>query len=102
MLTIDGENSQISGADYEMLLQDVEAARRFPKLCRYWFGPLRPSVQLQHPQSIKCMAQSAEPKPLSGKGGYTMLKPWLGEPCFEVVMRGGGCNRGGGGWVGDT
>ncbi|CAC5364054.1 CYP4B1 [Mytilus coruscus] len=52
---------------------------RFPKYFRIWFGFSRPSIQLVHPDTIKIMLKTSEPKPLGIGGPYRPALPWLGE-----------------------
>ncbi|XP_046358280.2 ultra-long-chain fatty acid omega-hydroxylase-like isoform X3 [Haliotis rufescens] len=53
--------------------------KRFPKYCRIWRGPLLPIISVYHPDTIKAIIKSAEPKPRGLLGPYESLVPWLGE-----------------------
>ncbi|XP_076097048.1 leukotriene-B4 omega-hydroxylase 3-like [Mytilus galloprovincialis] len=53
--------------------------RRFPKFYRVWFGPFTPVVSLVHPDSVKVLLKTAEPKPVGHGPTYRTLIPWLGE-----------------------
>ncbi|ESO91583.1 hypothetical protein LOTGIDRAFT_122078 [Lottia gigantea] len=48
------------------------------KIALYWFGPVRPVIAVGHPDTIKVILKSQEPK-AGGGNGYDLLKPWLGE-----------------------
>jgi cytochrome P450 len=43
-----------------------------------WFGPFVPTLNLFHPNSVKAILKTSEPKPLSF-GPYSYIHPWLGE-----------------------
>lgn len=61
-------------------LEELQSlVKRFPKLFRIWFGFSRPSIQLVHPDTIKIMLKTSEPKPLGIGGNYRPALPWLGE-----------------------
>ncbi|XP_063429981.1 leukotriene-B4 omega-hydroxylase 3-like [Mytilus trossulus] len=53
--------------------------RRCPKFYRVWFGPFTPIVSLVHPDSVKVLLKTAEPKPVGHGPTYRTLIPWLGE-----------------------
>ena len=70
---------QHKGMGPAQLMRDVDKASKHKTLFRFWFGPLRPSVVCVHPDTVKVIMQSSAPKSLSGKGGYSLLLPWLGK-----------------------
>jgi len=51
---------------------------KFPRTERYWAGPIKPVVSLNHHDVIQLIVKTAEPKPL-GFGVYQFGKPWLGD-----------------------
>jgi len=53
---------------------------------RFWFGPFRPTVRLAHPDTLKLILRTAEPKPTSN-GGYSHVLPWLGIFAIFAVSR---------------
>ncbi|XP_076444840.1 cytochrome P450 4F12-like [Babylonia areolata] len=53
----------------------AELTRQFPKFYRFWFGPLRPTIMLHHPDTLRVLLKTAGPKPWT----YECIKPWLGE-----------------------
>lgn len=42
-------------------------------------GPLRPVLVLNHPDTIKQILKTTEPKPTKDRGGYAFLFPWIGD-----------------------
>lgn len=46
---------------------------------RLWFGPFRPAVVLCHPDVVKLILKTAEPKATKDNGAYQLLRPWLGD-----------------------
>ena len=42
-------------------------------------GPLRPSVIMCHPETVKILLRTQEPKPTKYGGAYATLLPWLGK-----------------------
>ncbi|XP_067658778.1 ultra-long-chain fatty acid omega-hydroxylase-like [Haliotis asinina] len=70
-----GPNEDGIKYDFKMM-QDVA-----PKIVRAWLGPFLPMIMLHHPDTVKLLLKSSEPKP-RGKyvaGPYDMGVPWLGE-----------------------
>ncbi|XP_041377585.1 cytochrome P450 4F12-like [Gigantopelta aegis] len=49
--------------------------QKHPQLFRFWVGPFIPVIVLNHPDTIKKLLKTSEPKPLT----YHMALPWLGE-----------------------
>ncbi|XP_022342994.1 cytochrome P450 4F8-like [Crassostrea virginica] len=52
---------------------------RFPKMFVLWFGPFDARVLLNHPETIKKVLKTADPKPVGFGQGYRHGIPWLGE-----------------------
>ncbi|XP_046579972.1 ultra-long-chain fatty acid omega-hydroxylase-like [Haliotis rubra] len=70
-----GPNEEGIKYDFKMM-QDVA-----PKIVRVWLGPFLAMIMLHHPDTVKHLLKSSEPKP-RGKyvsGPYDMGVPWLGE-----------------------
>jgi len=58
----------------------LEMARRHGgRVFRHWFGPVRPSVVFHHPDTLKLILKTAEPKGTGGNGPYAQIYPWLGK-----------------------
>ncbi|XP_071082025.1 ultra-long-chain fatty acid omega-hydroxylase-like [Haliotis cracherodii] len=73
-------NLHLYPQDFEKrALVDKEWMKRFPKYCRIWRGPLLPIISVYHPDTIRAIIKSAEPKPRGLLGPYESLVPWLGE-----------------------
>ncbi|PVD28999.1 hypothetical protein C0Q70_11596 [Pomacea canaliculata] len=53
----------------------LEYSKKYPKFFRLWLGPLKPSIFLHHPDTMKTLLKSSEPK----SPGYRFALPWLGE-----------------------
>lgn len=58
-------------------MKDV-AQRHGNRAVAFWFGPFRPNVLVVHPDTIKLILKTTEPKALKDSGGYAMVVPWLG------------------------
>lgn len=69
----------LPGFNEEMLEWLQGEVRAYPYLSRFWFGPLRPTVMVTHPDTIKVILRSTEPKQMMGGGAYSLIKPWLGD-----------------------
>nr|ACD75825.1 cytochrome P450 family 4 [Cyphoma gibbosum] len=48
---------------------------KFPKFYRFWLGPFQANIVLLHPDTVKDLFKTADPKPF----GYQFGIPWLGE-----------------------
>ena len=48
-------------------------------MASFWMGPFRPGVFLFHPDPIKDLLKTAEPKLLKSNTGYRYALPWLGK-----------------------
>ena len=66
----------------EWLLQLTE---KHKKMFRIKFGPLLTSVVLVHPDAIKDLLKTAEPKQMSG-AGYSFIVPWLGKNIMHIML----------------
>ncbi|XP_046578718.1 ultra-long-chain fatty acid omega-hydroxylase-like [Haliotis rubra] len=73
-------NLHVYPQDFEKrALVDKEWMRRFPKYHRIWRGPFLPVISVFHPDTIRPIIKSSEPKPRGLLGPYENLVPWLGE-----------------------
>ncbi|XP_071109030.1 ultra-long-chain fatty acid omega-hydroxylase-like [Haliotis cracherodii] len=66
-----------AGIEYDFkIMQDVA-----PKIVRVWAGPFLPVIILHHPDTVRHLLKSSEPKPRGQyvSGPYDMGVPWLGE-----------------------
>ncbi|XP_033735423.1 leukotriene-B4 omega-hydroxylase 3-like [Pecten maximus] len=52
--------------------------KRFPRFYRLWIGP-KPVIMLTHPDTIKILLKTAEPKTVGFGGAYRHGRPWLGD-----------------------
>ena len=53
-------------------------ALKYPRLWRAWFGPLLYNVTVNHPDTVKAILKTTEPKYTDRSAGYFVLKDWLG------------------------
>ena len=65
------------GSSDEGLKWQHEMVKRFPRYYVLLVGPF-PVLQLNHPETVKILAKTAEPKPTEVMGGYSPLVPWIG------------------------
>ncbi|XP_067683746.1 ultra-long-chain fatty acid omega-hydroxylase-like [Haliotis asinina] len=56
-----------------------EWMKRYPKYFRVWMGPFNPLIRVYHPDTIRAIIKSTEPKAKGFGGPYSALLPWLGE-----------------------
>ena len=61
------------------LKKNIEWTESYPRCFAFNFGPVRPVLMLNHPDTVKQLLKTAEPKPFVGGGGYKLLFPWLGD-----------------------
>lgn len=57
----------------------LEWTAKYPKIFVLWFGPFDPKVVLNHPDTIKKVLKTADPKPVGFGQAYRYGLPWLGE-----------------------
>ena len=67
------------GANEQGLLKDVEWTEKQPRFHSWYFGILRPILVVCHPDTVKQILKTSEPKCTSGGGGYKLLIPWIGD-----------------------
>nr|AAR88241.2 CYP4BB1 [Alitta virens] len=66
-----GFNEKLNGYQKSM-------AAKYNRLWRMWFGPFVPFISLCHPDTIKILVKTEEPKFTDGNAGYLLAEPWLG------------------------
>ncbi len=54
-------------------------AVKYPRVFRAWLGPALPTVYLVHPDPIKIILKSTQPKFTDHMATYHLLLPWLGK-----------------------
>ncbi|KAL5015475.1 hypothetical protein ScPMuIL_009745 [Solemya velum] len=52
---------------------------RYPRFYRTWIGPIVPNILVHHPDTVKILLKTSEPKPRGYGGTYEYAIPWLGE-----------------------
>lgn len=60
------------------ILKKIVVTERPSVIC-YWHMFLFPSFNVCHPDSVKVLLKSSEPKPISTGGAYSFLMEWIGE-----------------------
>ncbi|XP_033747773.1 cytochrome P450 4F22-like isoform X1 [Pecten maximus] len=48
----------------------------FPRVSRAWLGPFLPLIIVNHPDTVKAIMKTSEPK---GKQIYRLIEPWVGD-----------------------
>ncbi len=56
---------------------------KYPRCRRAWLGPFFCSVLCTHPDTVKVIMKSSEPKLTDYTAAYSLILPWLGELCFK-------------------
>lgn len=67
------------GATEEGMMTNYRWMTNNPRCYVVYMGPVRPVLILHHPETVKILLKTAEPKALLGGSGYTLLRPWLGD-----------------------
>ena len=57
----------------------LDATTRHPRYYVFQVGPLSYAVHLNHPEPLKKLAATTEPKQLGTGGAYRHVKPWIGD-----------------------
>ena len=63
---------------HEGLLKNNDCVTKHPRYYAFYAGPFRTHLVLNHPDTVKEITKTAEPKALSG-GGYSFISPWIGD-----------------------
>ncbi|XP_069136543.1 ultra-long-chain fatty acid omega-hydroxylase-like isoform X1 [Argopecten irradians] len=48
----------------------------YPRISRAWLGPILPLIIVNHPETVKAILKTSEPK---GKQIYRFIEPWIGD-----------------------
>ncbi|XP_071111836.1 cytochrome P450 4F6-like [Haliotis cracherodii] len=73
-------NLHLFPVDEERRLEyELSLTHRFPKMYRVWFGPLVPSIQVCHPETVKAVLKTSAPKPYGMGSVFEFFRPWLGD-----------------------
>ena len=67
------------GMSHEGFVLNDEWVKRFPRYYGFYFGPMRPALALNHPDTVKELTRTHEPKPVHADGSYKLLMPWIGD-----------------------
>ncbi|XP_069118512.1 cytochrome P450 4A25-like isoform X2 [Argopecten irradians] len=73
-----GHLHQLPKTSHERLEYGRKNTEQFPRYYRFWSGP-RANIVLNHPDTIKVVIKTAEPKPTGFGGSYRHALPWLGQ-----------------------
>ena len=77
--------SKFPGPNKEGLKWLVDYAVKYPRYYLLVHGPFKSKLLLNHPETIKQLLKTAEPKQLNIDGFYRMAKPWIGEGFFYYL-----------------
>ena len=69
---------QIPGLDDRQVPYAKRMVAKYKRAWRMWVGPVVPIVSLCHPETVKVLAKSEEPKFTEATTGYVLGKPWIG------------------------
>ncbi|XP_060068942.1 cytochrome P450 4A25-like [Ylistrum balloti] len=72
-----GHLHQLPKTSHERIEYGMKNTIKFPRFYRFWSGP-RANIVLNHPETIKVVIKTAEPKPTGFGGSYRHALPWLG------------------------
>ena len=61
------------------LMWFLDIVAKYPRYHIINSGPLRPSLNLNHPETIKQVTNTYAPKQTGPMGAYRMVMPWIGE-----------------------
>ena len=67
------------GPGHDGLIKFMEWTKQFPRCFVFHVGPIRSVLILNHPDTVKQLLKTAEPKAVLGGGGYKFIKPWIGD-----------------------
>ncbi|KAK3587339.1 hypothetical protein CHS0354_011320, partial [Potamilus streckersoni] len=56
----------------------LHLCRTYPKYYGIWYGRFRADVTVTHPDTVRKILKTSEPKPTGFAGGYRFGLPWLG------------------------
>ena len=56
-----------------------ELTEQFPYVFHLLTTPYRATVMVNHPDTVKILMKSSEPKDTQFAGGYRHMKPWVGK-----------------------
>ncbi|KAL3862144.1 hypothetical protein ACJMK2_008133 [Sinanodonta woodiana] len=62
----------------KQLMTAYTFSRSFPKMFKFWIGPFQATLVLNHPDTLRHVLKSVEPKPTGPTGAYRFGLPWLG------------------------
>ena len=74
-----GHTPLFAGFNETGLQQIIYWIHRFPRCMTFFLGPIRPVLVVYHPDTVREITKTSEPKALKGGGGYALLKPWFGD-----------------------
>ncbi|KAL4221389.1 hypothetical protein ACF0H5_019647 [Mactra antiquata] len=57
----------------------LENSMKYPRHYCFWAGGLNPMLVVTHPETVRAVMKTAEPKPTGFGGMYRFGLPWLGE-----------------------
>ena len=74
-----GHLNVFPGLNSEGIQMGLSWVKKYPRYYVFHVGPFRSALILNHPDTIKQIMKTSEPKAFAGGGGYTLLRPWIGD-----------------------
>ncbi|KAK3599085.1 hypothetical protein CHS0354_024413 [Potamilus streckersoni] len=71
-----GNLRQYPGPNEAGLAFQRKQTEKYPKIVRGWLGPFIALITVHHPDTVKIILRSSEPK---GEQVYNFVRPWLGD-----------------------
>ena len=59
---------------------------KYNRAWRHWIGPLMPILNLCHPETIKVLAKTEEPKFTEAINGHVLAMPWFGNVFTMIII----------------
>ena len=70
---------QHPGPNEKGLAWFIQLTEEYKSMFRMRMGPFMTTVLLVHPDAVKDLLKTAEPKQMSSASGYSFMVPWLGK-----------------------
>ena len=74
-----GDLHHFPGLNEDGLMYFLKYVKLYPRYSLFSLGPFMNVVELNHPETIKELTKTSEPKQRSSGGGYDVLLPWIGD-----------------------
>ncbi|ESP03555.1 hypothetical protein LOTGIDRAFT_237658 [Lottia gigantea] len=74
-----GNLHKLSRNTEERMAYVKELLKKYPRFYRTWLTPFKPVINLSHPETVKVLLKTSEPKPRGFGASYEFALPWLGD-----------------------